>query len=79
MTSPTTDTLETLADELRNFCDEEGLPQDCAEELLSNPALTQPQRQWLIDFGRRWDALNQPEADWGVDDDSDTSDGLSDV
>ena len=78
MTRPTTDTIESLADELRDFCDQEGLPQDCAEELLSNPALTESQRQWLLDFGQRWDALNQPAADWSIDDASATSDALSD-
>lgn len=77
MTCSTTDTLETLTAELRDFCAKEGLPQDSADELLSNPALTEPQRQWLTGFCERWDALNQPGINWDNDDDeSDASDDL---
>ena len=77
MTRSTTDTLETLTDELRDFCDKEGLPQDSADELLTNPALTESQRQWLTGFCERWDALNQPEDDWdNANDESDTPDDL---
>lgn len=76
MSRSTTDTLETLTAELRDFCDKEGLPQDSADDLLTNPALTEPQRQWLTGFCERWDAVNQPEDDWGSDDESDTSDDL---
>ena len=69
----TADTRETLKAELRAFCAKEGLPQVSAEELIVNPALTPPQREWIAEFWGRWDALNQPEDDWG-DDDSDPSD-----
>lgn len=84
MTCSTTDTVELLTDELRAFCDKEGLPQDSADDLLTNPAITEPQRQWLTNFCGRWDAMNQPEDDrdianddWDADDDeSDTADEL---
>lgn len=80
MTCSTTDTVESLTDELRAFCDKEGLPQDSADDLLTNPAITEPQRQWLTNFCERWDAMNQPAADWGVDnDDLDTDDPESDT
>lgn len=80
MTCSTTDTVESLTDELRAFCDKEGLPQDSADDLLTNPAITEPQRQWLTDFCERWDAMNQPNADWDVDnDDLDADDPESDT
>lgn len=64
MTHSTTDTLETLTNELHDFCGKEGLPQESADDLLAtNPALTEPQRQWLTDFCVRWDATNQPTTD----------------
>ena len=40
--------LGTLTAELRSFCDAEGLPWECADELLSHPGLTEAQRQGIV-------------------------------
>jgi hypothetical protein len=67
MTHPTTDTIESLTAELQSFCEREGLPQQCAEELLVGQTLTVDQSYWLISFSRRWDAINQPQAPSGFE------------
>jgi hypothetical protein len=47
--------LETLTQELQDFCRAEGLPFESADELSCNPDITPGQRQWLLDFCARWD------------------------
>lgn len=61
MAHPTPDTISSLTTELQDFCNREGLPQECADDLLvTHPALTESQRTWLTDYSARWDAINRP-------------------
>lgn len=53
-------TTETLTDALTEYCASEGLPQQCAMELL-HETLTDGQRTWLSDFVKMWDAIEEHE------------------
>jgi hypothetical protein len=56
-THNTTDTLASLTAELTQFCNQHGLPQQCADELQREYTLTPEQRAWLTAFCARWDAV----------------------
>lgn len=47
------DALAPLSAELEAYCQHEGLPLRCAEELL-HEELTDRQRHWISDFVTRW-------------------------
>lgn len=51
---------DDLADALADYCKAEGLPEQCAMELLHED-LTPEQRAWLSDFVLMWDAIEKNE------------------
>lgn len=47
-----------LSAEYQDWCDQQGLPVMSADELLREK-ITAAQREWVIDFIKRWDAMLQ--------------------
>lgn len=50
-------TVDSMADELRRFCQEQELPEYSADDLLMLEGVTPDQRTWLTDFCTRWEAM----------------------
>ncbi|QNK01704.1 hypothetical protein [Dyella telluris] len=55
---------QSLYDEFKAWCEEQGLPWVSADELLWLDYLTSEQRDWLENFVMRWDEAG-PQKQWG--------------
>ena len=49
------DTLGLLCDVLEQWCIEQKLPYESADELILNPELTSAQRKWLGNYCNLWE------------------------
>lgn len=54
-------TLDRLAEQYREYCDNQGLPEMSADELLAEGIATDEQNVWLANFRTRWDKAQEPE------------------
>ena len=57
------DSLAALCDEYAAWNKAQGLNLGSADEHYFDEELTEAQRQWVRDFGRRWDAVCDEERD----------------
>lgn len=76
------ETLDQLTTELRGYCDREGLPQQCAQELLHEHYDNEKRRNYFQDFIDRWDraeALEPPRRIGGFKEDGNNDDGYGDT
>ena len=52
-----------LCEELAAYCNAHGLRHASADDLAADEDTPPEQREWLEDFGRRWDAAMKPDRD----------------